>query len=289
MDSRPKVFLSHSKKDKKIIEKIANDLRKYKIDCWFDDWEINPGESLRKKIFEDGIPSCDLFFVYLTDNSIDSSWVKRELDASFIEQSRNKGFNIVTFVDKEETRKNVPLDIASLHLAIINDEEYVDGLLKLVSSAYQYKVNSVIHKKDLAYENQILELKNEINNFKFHLQNLNNSNETFDKVQTILDVETANIEGNFESINKLLKILYPSLTSGLTSIGITNILIQKLDLFGFIEDYPERREAVDELITPLVLHSIIDVERQTEQLSTMYYLSEFGVKYVKHMNDNGLW
>lgn len=58
---KPKVFLSHSKKDKQFIEKVANDLRSCGIDVWYDEWEIPPGESIRKKIFEEGITSCDLF------------------------------------------------------------------------------------------------------------------------------------------------------------------------------------------------------------------------------------
>ncbi len=72
MDKKPTVFLSHSKKDRKFIEKIAQDLRKYRIDAWYDDWEIPPGKSLRKKIFEEGIANCNAFFVYLSLNSIDS-------------------------------------------------------------------------------------------------------------------------------------------------------------------------------------------------------------------------
>jgi hypothetical protein len=58
---KPRVFLSHSKKDRECIERIAADLRSARIDVWYDDWEIPPGSSLRAKIFEEGIPECDLF------------------------------------------------------------------------------------------------------------------------------------------------------------------------------------------------------------------------------------
>ena len=62
---KPRVFLSHSKKDEDFIIKIANDLRVAQIDSWYDDWEIPPGTSIRRKIFEEGIPNCDVFFVYI--------------------------------------------------------------------------------------------------------------------------------------------------------------------------------------------------------------------------------
>lgn len=87
---KPRVFLSHSKKDRVFIERIANVLRIGKIDVWYDDWEIPPGDSIRKKIFEDGIPNCDLFFVYLTENSKDSYWVQKELDAAVIHEAEQK-------------------------------------------------------------------------------------------------------------------------------------------------------------------------------------------------------
>ena len=61
---KPKVFLSHSKKDQDFIKQLALDLRSARIDVWYDDWEIPPGASLRSKIFEDGISECDLFFIY---------------------------------------------------------------------------------------------------------------------------------------------------------------------------------------------------------------------------------
>ncbi|CAG0968525.1 hypothetical protein METP3_01295 [Methanosarcinales archaeon] len=49
MNNKPRVFLSHSKIDKEFIEKIEQDLRKCRIEAWYDDWEISPGKSLREK------------------------------------------------------------------------------------------------------------------------------------------------------------------------------------------------------------------------------------------------
>jgi len=48
---KPKIFLSHTKKDKDFIYKLANDLRNVQIDVWVDEWEIPLGESIRRKIF----------------------------------------------------------------------------------------------------------------------------------------------------------------------------------------------------------------------------------------------
>ena len=74
MSGRPRVFLSHSKRDRAFIERLASDLRLALIDVWYDDWEIPPGDSLRRRILSEGIPESDLFFIYITDNSLSSYW-----------------------------------------------------------------------------------------------------------------------------------------------------------------------------------------------------------------------
>ncbi len=83
---KPKIFLSHSKVDKTIIEKIANDLRVARVDVCYDEWEIPPGVSFRSQITK-GIDDCDLFFIYLTEGSAKSYWVQHELDTAFIKQA----------------------------------------------------------------------------------------------------------------------------------------------------------------------------------------------------------
>ena len=102
---KPRVFLSHSKSDREYIERLAMDLRSARIDVWYDDWEIPPGSSLRAKIFEEGITECDLFFIYLTKNSRDSSWVRWELDAAFVLELEKRGGFIAIFVDSDDTRQ----------------------------------------------------------------------------------------------------------------------------------------------------------------------------------------
>lgn len=74
--NRPKVFLSHSSKDKSFINQLYDDLKRCKIDPWLDTEEIRDGRPWMKVIFEDGIPACDAVIVYLTENSIKSKMVR---------------------------------------------------------------------------------------------------------------------------------------------------------------------------------------------------------------------
>ena len=120
----PKIFLSHNKNDKDFIKQLAVALRPARIEVWFDDWEIPPGASLRTRIFEEGIPGCDMFFVYLTEHSINSNWVKQELDAAFVTELEGKGGFLALFVNNDEVRDKLSLDLRSRRIPAINEDNF---------------------------------------------------------------------------------------------------------------------------------------------------------------------
>ncbi len=82
----PKVFLSYSHEDRDIATRIAEGLRVVGIEAWLDKWEILPGDSLIQKIFEEGLAGVDVFVIILSDNSVQSRWVKQELDVALIKR-----------------------------------------------------------------------------------------------------------------------------------------------------------------------------------------------------------
>ena len=105
---KPRVFLSHSKNDKNFIENIANDLRSARVDVWYDEWEIPPGDSFRHQLTK-GIDESDLFFIYLTESSVNSYWVQHELDTAFIKQANAGRTILALFVDSDNVRNNCRL------------------------------------------------------------------------------------------------------------------------------------------------------------------------------------
>ncbi len=134
---KPRVFLSHSKADREYIEKIANDLKSAQLDVWYDEWEIPAGASLRSKIFDDGIAKCDLFFVYLTPNSIASRWVKEELDAAFVKEFESRAGCLALFVDSEHTRTRLGVDLKARKIPVIGESSYAQGLLQICAQAWK--------------------------------------------------------------------------------------------------------------------------------------------------------
>src|SRR5258706_11711853 len=84
MRKTPKAFISYSHADRAIAERVAEGLRTGGIEAWLDKYEIIPGDSLIKKIFEEGLAGADVFVVILTESSIKSNWVRQELDVALI-------------------------------------------------------------------------------------------------------------------------------------------------------------------------------------------------------------
>jgi len=84
MNTHPKAFISYSHADRDVATRVAKELRSGGIEIWFDRWEILPGDSLIRKIFEEGLSGVDAFIVLLSRNSVESRWVQQELDVAFI-------------------------------------------------------------------------------------------------------------------------------------------------------------------------------------------------------------
>jgi len=110
----PKVFLCHAHEDKEFVRKLGKKLREEGIDAWLDEWELQPGDSLRRKIIDEGgIAESDSFIIVVTPNSIESNWVKTELDAAFTKWIEGKGYKIIPVFWKIKIEK-VPLTLQSI-------------------------------------------------------------------------------------------------------------------------------------------------------------------------------
>ncbi len=81
----PKAFISHSSDDKdRFVLGFATKLRERGVDAWLDRWEIKAGDSLVRKIFEEGIKNANAFLVVLSSQSIAKRWVREEQIVSAI-------------------------------------------------------------------------------------------------------------------------------------------------------------------------------------------------------------
>ena len=89
-----KIFLSHSSKDKPFVEKLAKDILALDVEVWLDKWEMRVGDSLFDKI-EEGLETSDYLIVILSKNSVNSLWVKKELNAFLCDEISSKNVKIL--------------------------------------------------------------------------------------------------------------------------------------------------------------------------------------------------
>jgi len=77
--SVPKVFVSHSVKDREFVEyELIRPLQRHGIETWYSKDAIDTGARWEKEIVE-GLKSCDWFLVVLSRESVQSDWVEAEV------------------------------------------------------------------------------------------------------------------------------------------------------------------------------------------------------------------
>jgi hypothetical protein len=270
---KPKIFLSHSTADKEFIYKVANDLRNAQIDVWVDEWEIPLGESIRKKIFEEGIPFCDLFFIYITENSINSYWVQKELDSAIILESERKNSFLALFVEKNDLRDRLSPDLKSIIIPELNKDNYLLGFSKLVSKAwftYSKKYENNINNK---YRIKLLESENEILKLKSEIVRLNISGQ-YDISNTVKKMEETKVNINDKNISlkDIFELLKYEIASGVNDYRIAHIIKETYNKGREIEEF-----GLLSFITGFfVLNNISKIQEGTDNSYQLYFLTDFG-------------
>ncbi len=286
---KPKVFLCHSKLDLEFVEKLASDLRPARVDVWYDDWEIPSGASLRTKIFEEAIPVCDLFFVYLTKNSVNSRWVREELDAAFVREMDSRGGFLALFCDTDATRNSLSLDLRSRRIPAISNENYHQRLLEIVALAWESMARRAANSMKNKSRIELLELKNALLEKDQELNSLRiQQSIDFDKVLLELEQSTLDLFGTVITLRQLLIICAEELALSAEQYSITFILWKRFSPESSRTPIPWPASGIDDLVrwalAKLVLMGLIerrDGRMVDEDRISIYELTRPGLEFLR--------
>ena len=109
------IFLSHSSKDKELIEPLAVRLKAVfgQENIFYDSWSIKPGDGIIEKMNE-GLEKCQWFFWFISHSSLASQMVSLEWEAGLIAMTKGHAKFIPVRIDNSE----IPL--------IILNKKYID-------------------------------------------------------------------------------------------------------------------------------------------------------------------
>jgi hypothetical protein len=129
-DSKKRVvFLSHSSEDKPFVRKLATDLTAAGITVWLDEQNIRVGESIPERIAQ-GLAESDYFLIAVSDNSLRSEWVKRELNNALVTEIARRKTSILPV---RLTKVQMPDAIRDKKYADFTTS-YNDGLQELLAA-----------------------------------------------------------------------------------------------------------------------------------------------------------
>jgi hypothetical protein len=154
------VFLSHSSKDKDFVEKLANDLNKQGVGVWFDKWEIKVGDSIVEKI-NDGLSKNDYLAIILSPNSVNSNWVKKELNSSLMKQLSKKSVKVLPILYKDCEIPDIIIDLKYADFRHVYGEG-MDSLIEVLNP--KSKHNLILEKKIINKKINVKEISDILNN-----------------------------------------------------------------------------------------------------------------------------
>ena len=202
-----KVFLSHSSKDKEYVSYIANCFGR--DHCVYDSMCFEAGMKNLDEIFREMDRSC-IFVVFLSNSSLDSEWVKKEL--SIADEKLN--------YDRQKLSQIFPIIIDPL---VSHLDDRIPDFLRKGFGSYNLRVitsNKVAYRKIKAQQVKYL-----IDN---HLFSPSEKECFYGR-----DEEIACFKKAFDSGNGIKCII----SSGFSGIGRKSYLLQCLKRSQIIEDY----------------------------------------------------
>lgn len=168
------IFISYSRKDLAIAEKIIDALAKDDLEPWIDRKSIPKGETFEREI-QQGIEKAEIFLFLVSPDSVQSDWCNKEIAHAF-----KNGKRILPIVIRDTDRKTIHSEISRRNWILCRDGqddfnkaiEEIDGT---IHADYEWlKFHTNLQLKSLEWERNDCE-----DSFLLHGRELENSERFF--------------------------------------------------------------------------------------------------------------
>jgi TIR domain len=139
-----RVFISHASEDKaRFVLAFAKRLLGDGVDAWVDKWEMLPGDSLVKRIFEEGLKDADTVIAVVSHKSVEKPWVREEFNTSVVARI-NKGIRLIPVVIDD---CELPNSLSSILYERIQDlNAYDENYARILASILGYSMKPTLGK-----------------------------------------------------------------------------------------------------------------------------------------------
>ena len=128
------VFLSHSSQDKIFARRLSEDLKRHGAKVWLDEAALEPGGHWKKEL-DQAIASSDFVIAVLTPASVDSSWVRYEIEQTLALSEREGRVKLIPLLYK---RCSLPPELVQLQVLNFSARgSYGRGLHRLIETFEQ--------------------------------------------------------------------------------------------------------------------------------------------------------
>ena len=126
---KPYCFISYSTKNKKIAESVMNELLANSISCWMAPYSIPYGSDYSTEIY-DAVANCKVFVLILSEQSMNSVYVTKELDLAIA----NKRIVIPFRIDEGKLNRSFSFFLCNVQImhAEFSLTEALDRLTKFI-------------------------------------------------------------------------------------------------------------------------------------------------------------
>jgi len=137
-DKKVGFFISYSSRDKVVARQISEGIRALGLEVFFDEWAIGPSESIVEKI-ANALSRHDTIAVLLSPNSINSKWVRKELNSALMAQLGGHDIRVLPLL---VAPCEIPYILADIRY-IDFSASFEDGFIELLQYVKQRRNNRI--------------------------------------------------------------------------------------------------------------------------------------------------